>query len=426
MRISTHQAFLSGLNRLQDGQANVYGLQEQIATGKRVDTPADDPIAAPQIIALKRQVALLDQYQSNADRATSRLNIEESVLDSIGDSLQSVRQLAVQAGDGALDFGSRQSIATELQQRVDELLGLVNTQGIDNEYLFSGYQANTQPFVRDSGGGFSYQGDEGQLFIPIANDLNVAVSDSGKTLFTDIEVPTDFTVTIPEPTVPASVPPVVLNTGTGVVQTSVVTNQAAYDAFSDDAVITFADSGGVMTYSVTRASDGEAVSGGMPLQELTGVPYTPGEAIAFEGIQLQISGTPDPDDKFTALRSPPQKLDMLGIIEQLANGLNTLGDSGVSNLQRGELVSDALLGLDNVLASVNQTVAKIGARLNTIESIEDANSEMKLFNQATLSKVEDLDFTEAISQLTQSTFVLQAAQQSYMKVSNLSLFNFIR
>jgi len=156
------------------------------------------------------------------------------------------------------------------------------------------------------------------------------------------------------------------------------------------------------------------------------VPYTPGEAIAFEGIQLQISGTPDPDDKFTALRSPPQKLDMLGIIEQLANGLNTLGDSGVSNLQRGELVSDALLGLDNVLASVNQTVAKIGARLNTIESIEDANSEMKLFNQATLSKVEDLDFTEAISQLTQSTFVLQAAQQSYMKVSNLSLFNFIR
>jgi len=419
MRISTHQAFLSGLRSLQDGQANVFGLQEQIATGKRVETPADDPIAAPQIIALKRQVALLDQYQSNADRATNRLNLEESVLDSIGDSLQSVRQLAVQAGDGALDFGSRQSIATELQQRVDELLGLVNTQGIDNEYLFSGYQANTQPFVRDSGGGFSYQGDEGQLFIPIGSDLNVAASDSGKTLFTDIEVPNNFTVTTP-------VPPATVNTGTGMAQTPVVTNQASYDAFSDDAVITFTVSGGTTTYSVTRGSNGAAVSGGTPLQPLTNVPYTPGEAIAFEGVQLQISGAPADGDEFTALRSPPQKLDMLSIVEQLANGLNALGDGGTSNLQRGELVSDALLGLDNVLASVNQTVAKIGARLNTIESIEDTNSELKLFNQATLSKVEDLDFTEAISQLTQSTFVLQAAQQSYLKVNNLSLFNFLR
>ena len=416
MRISTHQAFLSGLQGILDGQVNVNRLQEQIATGKRVDTPGDDPIAAPQIIALKRQIGLLDQYQSNADRATNRLNLEESVLDSIGDSLQTVRQLAVQAGDGALDFGSRQSIATELQQRVEELLGLVNTQGIDNEYLFSGYQANTQPFVRTSGGGFSYQGDEGQLFIPVANDLNVAASDSGKAIFADIEVPNNFTVQVGG-----------ANTGTGLAQTPVVTNQADYDAFyPDDAVITFTVSGGTTTYSVTRVSDGTAISGGTPLQPLTNVPYTPGEAIAFEGIQLQISGAPADGDQFTALHSPPQKLDMLSIVEQLANGLSTLGGGGASNLQRGELISDALLGLDNVLASVNQTVAKIGARLNTIESVEQTNSELKLFNQANLSKAEDIDFTEAISQLMQSTFVLQAAQQSYLKVNNLSLFNFIR
>jgi len=425
MRISTHQAFLSGLTRLQDGQANVYGLQEQIASGKRVETPGDDPIAAPQIIALKRQIAQFDQYQSNADRATNRLNLEESVLDSIGDTLQSVRQLTVQAGDAALDFGSRQSIASELQQRVDELLGLVNTQGMNNEYLFSGYQADRQPFERDSGGGFSYQGDEGQLFIPIGNDLNVAASDSGKALFAEIEVPNNFTVTIPEATVPPSVPPVTLNTGTGMVQTSAVTNQADYDAFyPDDAVITFTVVGTTTTYSVTEAPpSGAAISGGTPLQELTDIPYTQGEAIAFEGIQLHISGAPADGDEFTALSSPPQKLGMLTIIEQFAAGLN---DGGVSNLQRGELVSDALLGLDNVLSTLNQTVAKIGARLNTIESIEDANSELKLFSQATLSKVEDLDFTEAISQLTQSNFVLQAAQQSYLKVSNLSLFNFMR
>lgn len=417
MRISTHQSFLTGLRSLLEGQANVTNLQEQIATGKRIDTPADDPIAAPQIIALNRQVNLLEQFQANANLAKNRLNLEESTLDGVTNSLQRVRQLAVQAGDGALDFGSRQGIAVELRQRVEELLSLVNTRGADNEFIFSGYQANTETFVRQSGGGFTYQGDEGQLFIPISSTLNIATTDSGKSLFVDIPIPNNFTVTAAG-----------ANTGTGAVQTPVVTNQAAYDAFyPDDAVITFSVAGPNTTYSVTRASNGAAVSGGVPSQPLTNIPYVPGEAIAFEGIQLQISGAPANGDVFTAAHENPQKQDVLTIVEQLANGLDTLSGSGADvNLRRGELISDALLSLDNALTSINQTTAKIGARLNTIESVESANEEIKLFHRNTLSKVEDLDFTEAISLLTQSTFVLQAAQQSYLKVNNLSLFNFIR
>jgi len=416
MRISTHQAFLSGLQGLLDGQANVNRLQEQIATGKRVDTPGDDPIAAPQIIALNRQIALLDQYQSNADNAINRLTLEEATLDSIGDSLQSVRQLAVQAGDGALDVESRKSIAAELEQRVGELLGLVNTQGVDNEYLFSGYQADTEPFVRSSGGGFSYQGDEGQLFIPIGSNLNVAASDSGKALFADLGVPNNFTVQAGG-----------ANTGTGVAQNSVVTNQAGYDAFyPDDAVITFTVSGGTTTYSVTRASNGAAISGGTPLLPLTNVAYTPGEAITFEGIQLEINGAPDDGDVFTAASAAPQKQDLLTIVENLALGLSSLDNSPGDQLQRNELISDSLLGLDNALSAITQTRAKVGARLNTIDNVSAANDSMKLVSQQALSNVQDLDYNEAISQLTQSTFVLQAAQQSYMTISNLSLFNFLR
>jgi len=416
MRISTHQAFQSGLRGLLEGQANVTRLQEQIATGKRVDTPADDPIAAPQIIALNRQVALLDQYDSNAVLAKNRLNMEETTLDSITDSLQRVRQLAVQAGDGALDFGSRQGIAVELNQRVEELLSLVNTRGADNEFIFSGYQANTQTFVRAAGGGFTYQGDEGQLFLPISSTLNVATTDSGKSLFADISVPNDFTVTAAGG-----------NSGTGTVQTPVITNQSSYDAFyPDDAVITFSVAGPNTTYSVTRASNAAPISGGVPSQVLTNIPYTPGSAIEFEGVHLEISGAPANGDVFTAVHSNPQKLDVLTIVEQLANGLNSLGGGEASNLERGELISDALLSLDGALTSVNQTMAEIGSRLNTIESVEQANGEIKLFHQSTLSGIEDLDYTEAISLLTQSNFVLQAAQQSYVQVNKLSLFNFIR
>ncbi len=416
MRISTHQAFLSGLRNLLDGQANVSGLQEQIATGKRIETPADDPVAAPQIIALNRQIDLLNQYQKNADRATNRLELEETTLGNIVDVLQRVRQLAVQGGDGALDFGSRQSTSIELQQRVEELMGLANSRGTDNEFIFSGYQSDTQPFVRASGGGFNYQGDEGQLFLAITDVLTVETSDSGKKLFTDIPVPNDFTVQAAG-----------ANTGTATAQVPVVTNQAAYDAFyPDDAQITFSVVGSTTTYSVTRVSNGAAISGGVPSQPLTNIPYIAGEGIAFEGIEVNIVGAPANGDQFTALHSSPQKSDMLTIVEDLANGLATLGDGPLANLQRGELISDALQSLDNVLTSINKTVAKIGSNLGAIETVGEANAEIKLFAQKTLSQAEDLDFTEAISQLSQSTFVLEAAQQSYLKVSNLSLFNFLR
>lgn len=413
MRISTHQAFLAGLQGLLEGQANVTRLQEQIATGKRVDTPGDDPVAAPQIIALKRQIELINQYKKNADTATNRLQLEETTLGSIENTLQGVRQLAIQAGDGALDQNGREAIAAELQQRVEELLGLVNTRGVDSEYLFSGYQADTQPFVRNASGGFSYRGDEGQLFLPVATDLNLAVNDSGKALFMGIPIPNDFTMQA-DPG----------NGGSAVAQNAAVINQADFDAFyPDDAVITFSVAGGTTTYSVTRVSDGAAISGGTPPQPLTNMAYTPGEAIAFEGMQLEITGTPADGDVFTAVHANPQKLDMLGIVDRLAQGLVA---PGTSPAEYGELISDALISLDNVLSSINRTVAQIGSRLNTIESVQEANADIKLMSQNTLSKVEDLDFTEAISQLTQGTFILQAAQQSYAAISNLSLFNFIR
>ena len=416
MRISSQQAFLTGLRPLLEGQANVTNLQEQIATGKRIDTPADDPIAMPQIIALNRQIDQLTQYESNINLARNRLNLEETTLDSIKDSLQRVRQLAVQAGDGALDLDSLKGIAVELNQRIEELLGLMNTRGPDNEYIFSGYQANTPTFVRSPGGGFTYQGDEGQLFIPVSSTLNIAASDSGKALFDQIAVPNDFTVDA-----------AVGNTGTGSVTTSVVTDQNVYDAFHpDSAVITFSVSGGNTTYSVTRSPGGTPINGGVPLQPLTNIPYVAGEAIAFEGIQLHIEGAPADGDVFTAQSSTPQTLDVLSIVEQLANGLNTLGVGEAGNLERGELISDALLSLDNAFTSVNGVMAQLGSRLNTLDSVESTHQEIKLFSRSTLSEVEDLDYTEAISLFTQSNFVLQAAQQSYLQVNQLSLFNFLR
>jgi flagellar hook-associated protein 3 FlgL len=73
-----------------------------------------------------------------------------------------------------------------------------------------------------------------------------------------------------------------------------------------------------------------------------------------------------------------------------------------------------------------QARTSVGARLNVVESTRNLQQDMTLLNEKLLSDVQDIDYNEAISRLSLQSFMLQAAQQSYAKISNLSLFNFLR
>ena len=70
--------------------------------------------------------------------------------------------------------------------------------------------------------------------------------------------------------------------------------------------------------------------------------------------------------------------------------------------------------------------SRIGARLNTLDSTSALHDGTDLVNQKVLADVRDLDYTEAITRLTQENFVLQAAQQSFAKIAGMSLFDFLR
>ena len=415
MRISTNLIFRGGLDGILDGQARAFELQQKISSGKRVETPGDDPLAASQIISVKNQLALVEQYQKNADVAESRLRLEEEVLGSIKNAVDRVRELAIQAGDGALAQRERAGIAVELEQRLDQLLGMLNSKDINNQYLFSGYQSGVKPFDAAAGGGFNYLGDEGQLFIQIAESLDVAVSDSGKSIFLDVDEPLNFTAVANA-----------ANTGTALLTNQVVLNQAEFDEFHPDgATITFSVVGGVTTYSVTRVSDGSPIVGGSPPQALTNVNFIPDEPIEFEGIHITAVGTPADGDTIDITSDAPTKLDLLGAVEKLQLGLRNSGDGSIESFRREELIADTLLSLDGVLSNVSDAQARIGARLNTIEDARSAHADRELISREVISRLEDLDFAEAISNLTQQTFTLEAAQQSFVRISNLSLFNLL-
>ena len=167
MRISTIQQFNSGVKGITDNYANVTRTQEQISSGKRILTPADDPVATVRLLQLDQESNTINQYKNNLTAATNSLTQEEATLNSVNNILQRVREIAVSAGNGALSKADRQALATELVAREDELYNLFNTRNARGEYTFGGFKSDTQPFVRNPDGSYSYAGDEGQRSIPV-------------------------------------------------------------------------------------------------------------------------------------------------------------------------------------------------------------------------------------------------------------------
>jgi len=300
MRIGTLQLFRQGVNAILDQQTRLVGTQLQLASGKRINKPSDDPTGAAQILGLSESLKVTEQYQKNIEHARSRLELEDAALGSVGDALQRARELAVQGLNDTNGAQDRAAIAQEIRQLTDEVLGLANRKDGAGEYLFAGFQGQNAPFSHDGSGNFSYAGDQGQRQLQVGPARQVADGDSGLDVF--MKVP--------------------------------------------------------------------AAGGGF-------------------------------EDVFSTLYKLATDLE--------ANAPNA------GSLDQIDAAMDHLLGFR----------ATAGARLNAIDSQATINGALLEQLNATRSNIEDLDYAEAASRLSQQSLTLQAAQQAFVKVQNLNLFNFL-
>ncbi|MGB5670029.1 MAG: flagellar hook-associated protein FlgL, partial [Sedimenticolaceae bacterium] len=287
MRISTSQIFRQGVDAMLEKQREVSRTELQVATGKRILTPSDDPSAAVRILDLQESQKRLAQYQRNADVATAKLDQEETALQGMENLLQRVRELALQGNNDPTGAEGRSAIAAEVRQHIESFLQIANSQDANGEYIFAGFQSQTRPFSHDGIGGFSYSGDSGQRMLKIGDSREVAIGDPGNML--------------------------------------------------------------------------------------------------------------------------------VGIGEVL--------NSLAANLEAGNGDPSALSDIDTALTGLLNTRAKIGARMNAIDDQKTANDAFELAVTKVRSSLEDLDYAEAISRFNQQLAALQASQQSFLKIQDMSLFN---
>jgi len=403
MRISTGQIQLQGIAAVLEQQAQLTKTQLQLSTGKRVLTPADDPAAASLGLELNQTLAVTQQYQTNADSAKTRLGNEEVVLDSVTALLQNVRTLAVQANNATLGAENRAAIAAEVRQRVEELLGYANSRDGNGEYLFAGHQGQTQPFASTVGGTFTYSGDQGQRYLQIGPTRQLAVGDSGTEVFQAVRNGNGTFVTNYNAG----------NSGSGVINPGTVSGTFAPDTYT--LAFTQVLSTDPITYTVTRASDSATVASGS---------YTSGAAISFAGVQTSVSGTPANGDTFTV--TPSANQDIFTTLQNLANALTAPTSAAGAQAKLNNNINRALTDIDQALGNILEVRAQVGTRLNAIDAQKDLNSAFVLEVQKTLASVQDIDYAEAASRLNSQLVALQAAQQTYVKVQGLSLFDYLR
>ncbi|WP_318390743.1 flagellar hook-associated protein FlgL [Enterobacter sp.] len=187
MRVSTQQSYVSMTSSFTDLSADLQQVVTQMATGKRIILPSDDPIAATRITQLDRQQSAIEQYQSNIKTVSSGLSQQESVLDGVNNNLLAIRDDLLQAANGTCTAETLASFGQEIKSLTESMMAALNYQDEDGHYIFGGTVNDTAPITYDDTDGdgegdeYVYHGNTEHRSATVSNgveiDTNVSVGE---------------------------------------------------------------------------------------------------------------------------------------------------------------------------------------------------------------------------------------------------------
>ncbi|MDT0593793.1 flagellar hook-associated protein FlgL [Glaciecola petra] len=407
MRVTTNLIFNQNLRAINSSQGNLSDIQTQLASGKKLLRPSDDPVGASQVIRLTEEIDKISQYQRNNDLVTNALELQETTLRSINDVVNRARVLTVQSGNGILSAPDKIALGAEIEQLRNQLVDLMNSQNASGEYIFSGYQSGQQAFEFNpsaSNNRISFVGDDGTNIIQLSDSVSIQSTSSGKSLFEDVQARLNF-----------SLP----NVSGAVVENYQIKNQGSFDQFHRENFDPVNDANNAFRFTIVSANEIQVSNIGTG-QILDSLVFESGQDISFNGIQLNAVGVPG--DTFDIELNRPKKANMAETLHTLFLALN---DPNLSEQEYTSIIDDTLVGLDNGLTRMARENSSLGARLNIAQSVESAQLDAEIANQQARSAIEDVDYAEASSEFAKQETALEAAFASFPRIANLSLFNYI-
>jgi flagellar hook-associated protein 3 FlgL len=412
MRISTANLYATSTNQLNTLQGALARTQMQLSTDRRLLTAADDPVASARALEVGQSQEINAQFATNRNSANSSLSQVESTLQNTGDLLQDMQTLAVSGGNATMLQSDREKLATELEGKLADLLGLANTADGSGGYLFSGYKTTTQPFTSSPGGAI-YQGDQGVRQLQVSDSRKIPLSASGSAIFEAIPTGNGTFQTQA-----GDVKNNVVNKGNALISSGSVVDRNALK--SNKYAIEFAISATtppVTTYSVYNTTSGtkSLVSNGNT--------YEDGKQIKLDGMAFDIKGAPAPGDTFTI--EPSQKQSVFKTVTDLIATLRAPADGSTGKAALTNGLNTALDNLKNAHDNVLTVQASVGAHMKELDYLDSTGDDLDIQYASTLDDLVGLDTVKAISDFSQQQMTLQAAQMSFKTMSGLSLFNYL-
>jgi flagellar hook-associated protein 3 FlgL len=395
MRVSTLGFQTDASSQMSSLEVSITQIQTELSTGIALQTASDNPAAMAQVTQLNAQISASQQYQSNGSAATSNLQIEEQSLSDATTTMQSARDLALEANNPSLTSSQRQDIATQLSALLQQLVSTANSTDSNGNYLFSGETSGTQPFSQ-SGTSVAYNGSTSVSQVQISSNQRISSGDSGANVFMNIPAGNGtFTTAVGA-----------ANTGTATIGPGTVTNASQWTP--DTYTITFTDP---TDYTVTNGA-GATVAGGT---------YTTPGTIAFNGTSTTISGTPAAGDTFTV--APAGTSSAFATLSSL---ITTLNDPTLTSAQISTQVGTAVEQMDAAVSNFSNVSASVGARINSITAANTTATASQTALTGQIHTLQDVDYAKATTQLSTQELALQAAQESYASIAKMSLFSYLQ
>jgi flagellar hook-associated protein 3 FlgL len=395
MRISTATFQNNAVSQMDALQVAMGRTQQDLSTGLKVRTAADNPTGMAQVNQMNVQISASVQYVTNSNTAQTNLQLEEQALTDASNVMQTVNSLAVEANNSALTSVQRQNIATQLQQNLQDLISIGNRTDSAGNFLFGGYASGTTPFTQ-SGSNVSYNGANAVVQVQISENQSISMGDTGSTAFMNIPAGNGTFVTAAGST----------NTGTASISPGSIQNASQW--VPDTYTLSFSDPS---TYQVADSAGNVVASG----------TYKDGDTISFNGAQVTLNGTPAAGDQFTI--SPAGTSSVFAALTGL---IATLQSTTLNNGQLATQIGSAVQQVTNSITNFSNISASVGARLNAITTDQTAAQTNQMNLQNNVGDITNTDYAAAATQLSTEELALQAAQQSYASIAKLSLFQYIR
>lgn len=400
MRISTATVYNTGLSNMLTQESAYLDASNEVSSGKRVVNPSDDSSAASQAVGVQQASALNDQYATTRSTVSSALATEETTLDSISDAIVSAKTLLIQAGDGTLSDEDRASIATSLQGIYDTLVSLSNTTDSSGNYIFSGYQTQSAAFTEDADGNVVYQGDDNVVSQQVSATTTMATGDNGATVFMSVNSSAGFLAQADAD-----------NAGTVTFDGPDITDTSDANYGSGFTLAFAVDADGMATYSVDGADP---------------VAYESGDTLEINGLSLTLEGEPADGDTINVSAAADAEPNLFTTLANVIAALNTsTSDDDTAAAALANTLSTSSRELDNALDNVLTVRTSVGTRMNELDVLDTVGDSMALTYATRLSDLTDADYTESVSTYTSLQVALQAAQQTFASVQDMTLFDYI-